>query len=562
MSRYYLGLSTSGHDPAFSIVDSRGVVLFAEATERFLQDKRAWGILPDHVNHLEAALAAVIDDADAEYVVATSWKSVKEELPVQVCDALLPAAFGEWIRQLQGYSQTRAGIHCRLLLGERMQQPIRHFDHHQCHAANALYSSPFADGLCLVLDGEGEVGAASLFEARDGRLQRLWRSWGPGSLGALYGWLTELCGFSSRHGEEWKVMGLAACGEADQVLAEKIGSLLVIEEGRLRLAQSETLQARISEIRRHAMTSKAPLSSRAMLASTSQLVFQTLADQLLDTIRRQHPAQSDRLILTGGCALNSLYNGSIQHRHGFAAVHVPSAPADDGNAVGAALLAWGQDHPEQGLPHGHTSAYLGATIRPADVEALARYSGLHCLTLGEDSAGFVAQRLAEGKVIGVARGRAEFGPRALGNRSILADPRNPAMKARINGIVKEREAYRPFAPAIPLELADAWFEQAQPSPYMSFALTWREQVRERVPAVVHQDGTGRLQTVDPQVAPWLHALLQAFHQVAGVPVILNTSFNVMGKPIVHTAHDAIAVLMSTDLDAVLLNDTYIEKTRR
>ena len=155
------------------------------------------------------------------------------------------------------------------------------------------------------------------------------------------------------------------------------------------------------------------------------------------------------------------------------------------------------------------------------------------------------------------RGQAEFGPRALGNRSILADPRSPDMKARINAIVKGREAYRPFAPVIPQEKVADWFEQVQPSPYMSFTLPWKADKAPHVPAVVHDDNTGRLQTLSPDTTPWLYQLTLAFEQLTDVPVLLNTSFNVMGKPIVHSITDALAVLMTTGLDAVLIDDVLI-----
>ncbi|MDG9670567.1 carbamoyl transferase [Hahella sp. CR1] len=561
MSRYYIGLSTSGHDPSFSIVNSDGLVIFAEATERFLQDKRAWGVMPDHIGHIESVLKPLIaSDPRAEFLVATSWKSIKEELPVQISDALLPASLGEWIRRQQGYIQARAGNHCRMILGERMLGEVRHYDHHMCHAANALYSSPFSDGLCLVLDGEGEVGAASLFELNDSVLRRAWRSWGPGSLGALYGWLTELCGFSTRHGEEWKVMGLAAYGQADEKLVEEIKSIMQVDAGRLLLSDKDRIKTVVSALQRLARKPEDPILSQAHLAMSAQQAYKELVDHILDDIKDQYP-DACNLLLSGGCALNSLYNGGVKRQHGFEQVHAPSAPADDGNSLGAAILAWAEDNKTTQLPHGHLSPYLGSSIAATEIDAVVRYSGLTVTPLPEGSVDLIAHELAAGKVIGVARGRAEFGPRALGNRSILADPRAPEMKDRINGIIKGRESYRPFAPALPEELVQDWFDDAQPSPYMSFALPWREEKRSLVPAVVHHDGTGRLQSVSAGVSPWFHSLLNAFSEITNAPVLLNTSFNVMGKPIIHSAHDAVSVLMSTDLDAILLDAHYIQKKR-
>ncbi|ABC30343.1 predicted carbamoyl transferase, NodU family [Hahella chejuensis KCTC 2396] len=561
MSRYYIGLSTSGHDPSFCIVNSDGQVLFAEATERFLQDKRAWGVMPDHISHIESVLKPLISkDNKAEFIVATSWKAVKEELPVQISDALLPASLGEWIRHQQGYVQARAGNHCRMALGERMLGDVRHYDHHLCHAANALYSSPFTDGLCLVLDGEGEVGAASLFELNDGALKRAWRSWGPGSLGALYGWLTELCGFSTRHGEEWKVMGLAAYGQADEHLVADIKSIIQVDSGRLQLSDKERIREVVTSLQRLARKPEDSILSQARLAMSAQQAYTELVDQILDDIKTQYP-QAANLLLSGGCALNSLYNGRIRRQHGYEQVHAPPAPADDGNSLGAAILAWAEDNSASRLPSGYLSPYLGSTIASSDIEAVARYSGLTVTTLPDEHAELVANELASGKVIGVARGRAEFGPRALGNRSILADPRSPEMKDRINAIIKGRESYRPFAPALPEELIQDWFDDAHPSPYMSFALPWKKEKRAFAPAVVHNDGSGRLQSVSPARSPWFHRLLHAFADITGTPVLLNTSFNVMGKPIVHSAHDAISVLMTTGLDAVLLDNHYIQKKR-
>jgi carbamoyltransferase len=556
MSRYYIGLSTSGHDPSFSVVNERGEVLFAEATERFLQDKRAWGCLPDHKGHLESFLQGLIEsDPDAEFSVATSWKSVKADLPVEISSVLMPAYIGEWIRSLQAYVQRNAGVHARLVTKESVLSDIRHFDHHTCHAVSAVYSSPFDHAQCLVIDGEGEVGAASLFELKDGRLKRRWRSWGPGSLGTFYGVLTQLCGFSMVEGEEWKVMGLAAYGQPRPELMGLLSQLLVIENGRPMLAVDKELDKVMDTLWEHARQVDEPIMKAADMAASGQAVYSELVNQMLDTLP---PAQN--LILTGGCALNSSFNGTIMTHHNFSAVHIPSAPADDGNSLGAALLAWQEDSPGAVLPVRGFSPFLGSSVDLKQLTALLENSGLPSVELDSKAmVDFVAEKLAQGKVVGVMRGRAEFGPRALGNRSILADPRSPGMKTRINQIVKGREGYRPFAPVVPFDSMTKWFETVQSCPYMSFTLKWKDNVRHKVPAVVHEDGTGRVQTVTRDAYPWLYELTQAFKKITGIPVLLNTSFNVMGKPIVHSVNDAISVLHTTDLDAVLIENVYIEK---
>lgn len=559
MSRFYLGLSTSGHDPALALVDETGRLLFAEATERYLQDKRAWGAAPDHIGHLESALAAVgFDLASDQLIVSTSWSRVKADLPVSVSNVMLPGSDGLWLRGLQAHAQASAGESLlRLGLAERMPE-VRHFDHHLCHAVAACHSAPFADGLCLVVDGEGEVGAASLLRLRQGRLKRIWRSWGPGSLGTFYAWLTTLCGFDWRAGEEWKVMGLAAFGTPDEGLVSALESMLNIVDGRPQLPEQTVIDAVVARARSCSRTSADPIQQAANLAASGQAAYGRLVDRILESCRSMG---EQNLVLSGGCALNSSYNGTILGRFDYTSVHVPSAPADDGNAVGAALLSWMNDHPDLPLPAGRVSPFLGA--RP-DAEAIRRtvancgYPHVSDCS-GEAGLATLAGRLADGRIIGVMRGAAEFGPRALGHRSILADPRPRDMKDRLNQRVKSRESYRPFAPIVPADRVGEWFDRAQPSPYMSFTLPWKGLARERVPAVVHADGTGRLQTVDPSSNPWMSGLLAAFEARTGVPIVLNTSFNVMGKPIVHSVQDAMAVLCTTGLDGVLLEDVLIEK---
>ena len=560
MSTWYLGLSTSGHDPALALVDAEGQVVFAEATERFLQDKRAWGLAPDHASHLSAALHQCgFDRATDRLMVATSWTLIKGDLPVQVSNTLLPASDGLWLRSLQAAAQSNAGATLlRLGLSPEMPEVMR-FDHHLCHAAAAAYQSPFSDATCVVMDGEGEAGSISVFDMSARALKRRWRSWGPGSLGTFYAWITGACGFDWRLGEEWKVMGLAAFGRPIPELVASLSRLLIVDRGRLQFCDEPCLAEVQAIVARHARTPFDPIMQAADLAASGQAAFAHVADQVLAACASQTNGTAN-LILTGGCALNSSYNGSIAQRHGFDSVFVPSAPADDGNAIGAALLAWAKDQGHETLPMGTGSAYLGTQVPAKAICKVQQGAGpLLSTDLTGQSAQIIAGRLAQGKILGVFRGQAEFGPRALGNRSILADPRPANMKDRLNRDIKGREAYRPFAPIVQDTDADQWFEAAQPSPYMSFTKRWRSTARDQVPAVVHEDGTGRLQTVNEDSNPWLNELVGAFGRLTSVPVVLNTSFNVMGKPIVHSVEDAVAALMTSGMDGIVLEDTLFEK---
>lgn len=560
MTTYYLGLGVSGHDPAFAIVDGEGRLLFAEATERYVQDKRAWGIPADHYAHVAGALSRHCPDV-TRLVTATSWARPKPESDLATTpelgagDGLLDAVTARWLREHQRRAFLHAGQNLPMIV-PGVPIEARHYDHHLCHAAYACASSPFDRAHCAVIDGEGEVGAASLYTMNDRTLTRRWRSWGPGSLGAFYAFVTLKCGFDWRLGEEWKVMGLAAFGTADPKAVALLSRLVTLEGGRPRAPDASVWHEVAAALGPWCRAPHEDVMRGADLAASGQAVYAALADGILAAAGLE---RDGNLVLTGGCALNSSYNGTLRERFGLAGVHVPSAPADDGNAAGAALLAW-QDDRRAPLPRGWDSPYLGSRPNLKSLAGIAARGGIGRITeLVSGDTAAVAALLAAGKILGVMRGPAEFGPRALGHRSILADPRPADMKDRINRRVKGREPYRPFAPIIAEEQTGDWFEGAGASPYMSFTRRWRSGRGERVPAVVHADGTGRLQTVGRDANPWLSSLLADFGAATGAPIILNTSLNVMGKPIVHSVDDAITILATTGLDALLVEDVLIEK---
>jgi carbamoyltransferase len=302
-----------------------------------------------------------------------------------------------------------------------------------------------------------------------------------------------------------------------------------------------------------------PALTCADLAFTGQLVFNEICGELLVNLRAL--GLSDNLALSGGCALNSSWNGKIAERVGFEQLFVNSAPADDGNAVGAAWLAYYEDHPAARPPRRVQSPYLGESMHPSTLDNLGRFGGLtNALAPGIPIHERAAELLAEGKIVGWVQGRAEFGPRALGNRSILADPRRSDIKDVINARVKFREEFRPFAPSILHEHGDEYFEHYQESPYMERALRFRPEVVDRVPGVVHVDGTGRLQSVRRENNPRFYDLIRAFKTITGIPVLLNTSFNIMGKPIIHSVEDAVAVFFTSGLDALVIDDQLFLKS--
>ncbi|MDJ1158647.1 carbamoyltransferase C-terminal domain-containing protein [Chelatococcus sp. SYSU_G07232] len=575
MPRVYIGLATTFHDPAIAIVGPDGDIRFAEATERFLQYKRAPHCEADLATYVPRLLKEYVEP-DADIVVATTWGTRFTEFLTRIAaageftvDRLMqfPAALNRSLVPEIGerglvaslrIAQEQAGLGLLLgllHLGRPARFSLRRYDHHLTHAAYACFGSPFAEAVCLVVDGMGETGASAIFRYADGRIEEVRRHRGRESVGFYFGLVTDLCGFDQVKGEEWKVMGLAPYGRRDEALVALLRRLYRVENGNLRFADAETIADAVRDIEAR-RPGDVDEQGWADLARAGQDVFEEMMAVLLADAEAR--VTSRNLVLSGGCALNSSFNGKIVERTSFEAVHVPSAPADDGNAVGAALLALKEDEPAWKPQGRRFTPYLGAGLCTEPMERLAAQEP-RARRLGADIVTATARLLAEGKLVGWAQGRAEFGPRALGNRSILADPRPAGMKDAINAKVKYREAFRPFAPAILAEHGPAWFEAYQETPYMERTLRFRPEVRERVPAVVHADGTGRLQSVTDAWNPHFHALLEEFHRLTGVPILLNTSFNVMGKPILHTTEDAILMFYTTGLDALVVEDWLVVK---
>lgn len=574
---YTIGLATTFHDPALAIIGPDGEVVFAEATERYLQYKRAPNCEPDPAPRMESLLKRYIP-ADAQIAIASSWGpeftgfldqmsragsftlEALLKLSPELNRSLVPERTERALIASLHQGQQRAGIGTLLGLdrafGRANVTGLTRFPHHLCHAAYACWSSPFTDAACLVVDGMGETGASAIFALEGGRIREVKRHRGRESIGFYFGLVTDLAGFDQAKGEEWKIMGLAPYGRTDERLMALLRRLYTIEGHKLSFAKADVVQGVAAEIL-SLRPADALDSGWADLARCGQDVFAEMMEALLGETAAL--VSSPNLVLSGGCALNSSFNGKIVGRHGFAQVFVPSAPADDGNAIGAAWLRHAQANPDWRAPKGPSSPYLGSTVSTEALERMQAWEPRLRKLAPDEVAPVTAKLLTDGKLIGWVQGRAEFGPRALGNRSIIADPRPADAKDILNAKVKYREAFRPFAPSILAEHAPDWFEHYQDAPYMERTLVWKEAVRARVPAVVHEDATGRLQSVTAERNPRYHALISAFHDLTGVPVILNTSFNIMGKPILHTAEDAILMFYTSGLDALVIEDWLLVK---
>ncbi len=430
------------------------------------------------------------------------------------------------------------------------------FDHHLTHAATACFTSPYQQAACAVIDSFGEKGSMAFYRYEHGQLKRIYESRGTGSIGFYYMKITELCGFDWLKGEEWKVMGLAPYGQLNEEFYTLLKSTITLEGFHCSHRGAELFKVvdRLQDFKRGI---DEPIESAADLAFTGQFFFQELMTELLEHLHQVTGLEN--LALAGGCGLNSAFNGYITQKTGFNSVHIPSAPADDGTALGAALLGFRQQNPAA-MRAPVVSPYLGSVITDQAVEHFKQFNQAFTIEhLPGRIVAETAKRLSDGALIAWVQGRAEFGPRALGNRSILADPRFAKTQDVINQRIKFREKYRPFAPAILAEYGPDYFEHYQDSPYMDKTLTIRPDKRSQLGAVCHVDGTGRLQSVTEQRNARFYALLTAFYGLTDVPVLLNTSFNVMGKPLVHSLEDCLTVFMTTGLDALVVNDYLITK---
>ena len=577
--KYYIGLSVTYHDPALAIIDEQGNVLFAEATERYMQNKRALNCEADPLLRVKELLDQYCGSAD-EFIIAINWQKKRplyENIVARLGCLTAPGLMKTGIKKLrsplrnyqlhhmiasQRNNINSAGLNLARIIAEYYPHCLLSFvdfDHHLTHAATACYSSPFDESACAVIDSFGEYGSMGFYHFKNQKLECLFETKGTGSIGFYYMKITELCGFDWLKGEEWKVMGLAPYGKFNEELYALLKTTISINGFKCQ-HDGKNLFSNIEGLNQFARKDNQSIEDAADLAFTGQYFFAELMTQLLQHLQQKTGCKN--LSLGGGCALNSAYNGQIKARTNFEEIYIPSAPADDGTALGAAWLALQNDKPvlKTSKENKCLSPYLGSIISDESIKQLIKYNRvLDIQHLPRTICQATAKLLENGRLIGWIQGRAEFGPRALGNRSILADPRCAEVKDIINQKIKFRESFRPFAPSVLHEYADDFFEQYHESPYMDKTLKIRDSQQEHIAAVCHVDGTGRLQTVKQSWNPRFHELIRLFYQQTQIPMLLNTSFNVMGKPLVHSLDDALAVFLTSGLDVLVINDYLICK---
>lgn len=458
----------------------------------------------------------------------------------------------------------------------RIRANVMPVEHHLAHLASAYYPSGFDHAVALSVDGFGDFASAAWGVGINGRLAVDGKVGFPHSLGIYYQALTQYLGFP-HYGDEYKVMGLAPYGEPRYV--ERLRELVHSQprDGRFVLdvdyfrhhreriaydwddgvpAFVDLYAPKLIELLGPAREPKAPIEQRHKdLARSIQVVFEECYLGLIRALAKNY--DTDALVLAGGCAQNSVANGLVAAQTPFKRVYVAAAGYDAGGAVGAALWASAR---LGDAPQPERTPYLGPAYSEAEVQAVLQAEQGAIAAAGctvshfDDDAALVraaAARISAGEVVGWYQGRLEWGPRALGNRSILADPRRADMKDIINQKIKRRESFRPFAPSILREKVGEWFEREADVPYMSMVLPIRAEQRARIPAVCHVDGSGRLQTVDASHNPLYAALIEELDRLTGVPIVLNTSFN-ENEPVVCRPIEALQCMLRTEMDAVYL----------
>ena len=582
-----LGISAYYHDSAAALV-ADGKILAAAQEERFTRRKHDESFPAKAVEYCLKEAGAVV--ADLDYVAFYEKPLRKFDRLLETYLAFAPAGFSSFLRAVPVWLKDK------LFLAKRMrdllpgyQKAFVYPSHHESHAASAFFPSPFQDAAILTMDGVGEWATASIGVGRGNRIELLKELHFPHSLGLLYSAFTYFCGFKVNSGE-YKLMGLAPYGEP--VYSDLIRKHLVriFDDGSIWMDQSYfnyagglTMTSKKFDVLFGGPPRKkeSPIGKREMdLAASIQVVTEEI---MLKMARHAHQLTGMKhLCLAGGVALNCVGNGKLLREGPFEDIWVQPASGDAGGALGAALFTWHQllEKPRNARTEDSMQgSYLGPEPEDQSTRAFLEKDGAKFWHFPDEARLYdeVATLIASEKVVGWVNGRMEFGPRALGARSILGDARSEKMQTQMNVKIKFRESFRPFAPSVIEEKASEWFEidRKHRSPYMLMVApvldkhrenskgnrkTGLDQVKERrsrLPAITHVDYSARMQTVGQGTR--YRKLLEAFERKTGSPVIINTSFNVRGEPIVCTAEEAYRCFLNTDMDALVIGNFLLLK---
>jgi len=589
-----LGLSAYYHDSAAALVVD-GEVVAAAQEERFTRKKHDPGFPSNSIRYCLESQELEIDDLDAVIYYEKPLLTFERLLETHLATAprggrSFIAAMQVWLKEKLFLKSEIKKQLLKLSSPGRALPELLFSEHHLSHAGAAFYPSPFDQAAILCMDGVGEWATTSAWLGQDKEIKPLWEINFPHSIGLLYSAFTYYCGFKVNSGE-YKLMGLAPYGEPRYVEKIKQNLIDIKPDGSFRLDLSYFKfhrGFRMTSSKFHRLFGSPPRKAETELtqihmdlAASIQVVTEEIVLKLASSIQKETGATN--LCIAGGVALNCVANGRLLREGPFEKIWIQPASGDAGSALGAALVAYHQhfDKPRTAQPHdGMAGTYLGPSYTNTEIVAFLKKTNAPYRSLADPELfGQLAKYLSSGKVVGWFNGRMEFGPRALGGRSIIGDPRNRQMQSIMNLKIKYRESFRPFAPSILEEEVATQFDLNTESPYMLLVARVKQDLcvqmsqdeeqlfgieklnvpRSSIPAVTHVDYSARVQTVSKHTNPRYHQLIEAFQQQTGCPSLVNTSFNIRGEPIVCTPEDAYRCFMRTEMDVLVLENQILLK---
>jgi carbamoyltransferase len=600
MSETILGISAFYHDSAAAII-SDGEIIAAAQEERFSRKKHDSGFPVNAINYVLTESGIPFRELTA--IAFYDKPYIKFERLLETYHAFVPRGMKSFLSAIPVWIKEK--LFMKKLIRDELAKygkekiPLLFPEHHLSHAASAFYPSPFTEAAILTIDGVGEWATTTIGHGRDNKISILKELYFPHSIGLLYSAFTYYCGFRVNSGE-YKLMGLAPYGDPQSSAKEKIKKIILNELIDIRQDGSVLLNMkyfnyatglRMTHDKKwtdlFGFPPRKPESEIGQEYMDMALAVQEVLEDMMFRLAKtaKELTGSDYLVMAGGVALNSVANGKLLASGMFKDIWIQPAAGDAGGALGAAYTAWHIWKGKERIVHNGRDAMKGASLGPAFngrqiLSAVGKYDApYHYYEDFNELSKLIAQKISEGAVIGWVHGRMEYGPRALGNRSVLGDARNPEMQKKMNLKIKYREGFRPFAPTVMEEDINEYFDLDRPSPYMLLVVPVKKErlnslpegyhqlplreklyyLRSDVPAITHIDYSARVQSINRETNPRYWQVINDFKELTGYAVIVNTSFNVRGEPIVCTPDDAYKCFMRTEMDYLVMENWLFDK---
>lgn len=564
---YILGVNSNIHDSAACLLKDGKIIAIAEQ-ERFDRIKHSDAFPVQAIDYCLSQASITLDEIETVVFPFNSWIAVPQVIKYffKYFPRTIPLALDRVKKGYFSFFYANHGMRKEMARRNRFRNfSFVYLEHHLCHAASAFFVSPFDEAAIMSIDGVGEWTTTLLAKGKENKIEKLYEIDFPHSLGLLYQAVTKFLGFRINSGEA-KVMGLASYGNPDRFKNEFSDIINLKPNGRFEInshfinyqffGHNKMLSKRFLTVFGPPRTKDEPINEKHCdIAAALQTAVENAAVHIVMELHRL--TLSPNLCIAGGVALNCVLNEQVRRRTPFDNIYVQPAANDAGGALGSTLLFYHQmnNKPRNTIMN---HAYWGPEFSQIEIKNSLDNNNIN-YQKSDQIEEIAAKYISEGLTVGWFQGRMEIGPRALGNRSILADPRNPNMKDIINQKVKHRENFRPFAPSVIAENCGLYFDSSETSPFMLQVYSVKPEWREKLPAITHVDGTARVQTVQKNTNPLYYKLIQHFKKLTGIALVLNTSFNDNNEPIVSSPDEAIACYLKTGLDALIIGNFFTRK---